>query len=130
MRSFISGPNRISDRDGLGQLPISPGLHSLRAACGRRSDQLARVAELIGIGIKRRIEIDEIDTRVGKFFPIRKPFQIVAKIEPIHSGKHPEIDSFISRFSRRYPRGATVHVARPTRSILRSAQNDKLGRLR
>src|SRR5439155_18575312 len=28
-----------------------------------------------------------------------------------------EIDSFVSRLSRCYPRGATVYVARPTRSI-------------
>jgi hypothetical protein len=27
------------------------------------------------------------------------------------------LNSFVSRLSRRYPRGATVHVARPTRSI-------------
>jgi hypothetical protein len=29
------------------------------------------------------------------------------------------LDSFVSRLSRRFPRGATVHVARPTRSIPR-----------
>src|ERR1700736_2821753 len=29
------------------------------------------------------------------------------------------LNSFVSRLSRRYPRGATVHVARPTRSIPR-----------
>jgi hypothetical protein len=37
---------------------------------------------------------------------------------------NPEIDSFVSRLSRCYPRSATVYVARPTRSILRFAQND------
>jgi hypothetical protein len=26
----------------------------------------------------------KIDTRVGKFFPIREPFQVVAEIQPIH----------------------------------------------
>src|SRR5713101_6073309 len=34
-------------------------------------------------------------------------------------------DSFVSRLSRRYPCGVTVHVARPTRSILDFARNDK-----
>ena len=41
-------------------------------------------------------------------------------------------DSFVSQLTRRYPRGFTVHVARPARSILdfvsllrNSAQNDK-----
>lgn len=35
---------------------------------------------LISVGIKRRIEINEIDAGVGKFFPIGKPFQIVTKV--------------------------------------------------
>ena len=30
-----------------------------------------------GVRVKRRIEIDKIDARVWKFFPIREPFQIV-----------------------------------------------------
>jgi hypothetical protein len=33
---------------------------------------------------KRRIEIKKIDARIGKFLPIRKPFQVVAEIQPIH----------------------------------------------
>ena len=37
-----------------------------------------------GVRVKRRIEIDKIDARVWKFFPIREPFQIVAEIQPIH----------------------------------------------
>ena len=45
---------------------------------------LAEENVVVGVGVKRRIEIDEIDTRIGKFFAIRKPFQIVAKIQPIH----------------------------------------------
>ena len=35
-------------------------------------------------GIKWRIEINKIDTRVGKFAPVAQPLQIVAEIEPIH----------------------------------------------
>jgi len=34
--------------------------------------------------VKRRSEIDKIDTRVGKFFPIRKLLEVIAKIQPIH----------------------------------------------
>jgi hypothetical protein len=45
---------------------------------------LAKEDVVIGVRIKRRIEIDEIDARIGKFFPIGKPFQIVAKIEAVH----------------------------------------------
>src|SRR5439155_20188321 len=46
--------------------------------------RLAKQNVVIGIRVKRRIEIDKIDTRVGKFFPIREPFQVVAEIQPIH----------------------------------------------
>jgi hypothetical protein len=53
--------------------------------------RLAKEDVVIGVRVKRRIEIDKIDTRVGKFFPIRKPFEVVAEIQPIHSGKRPEI---------------------------------------
>ena len=35
---------------------------------------LAKEDVVIGVRIKRRIEIDKVDTGVGKFFPIRKPF--------------------------------------------------------
>src|SRR5437762_1840781 len=87
--------------------------------------RLAKQDVVIGVRVKGRIEINQIDTRIRKLLPIRKPFQIIAEVQPIHLGKCLEIDSFISRFSRRYPRGATVHVARPTRSILDSARNDK-----
>jgi len=42
--------------------------------------RLAKQDIVVGVGVKRRIEIDKIDTRIGKFFPIRKPFQIIAEI--------------------------------------------------
>src|ERR1700730_9638626 len=47
------------------------------------SARLAKEDVVIGVRIKRWIEIDEIDARVGKFAAIRKPFQIVAKIEAV-----------------------------------------------
>jgi hypothetical protein len=37
-----------------------------------------------------------------------------------------KFDSFVARLSRSYHRCATAHVARPIRSILDSARNDKL----
>ena len=46
--------------------------------------RLAKEDVVIGVRVKRRIEIDKIDTRVGKFIPIRKPFQIIAEIEAVH----------------------------------------------
>src|SRR5947209_1980776 len=55
------------------------------------SARLAKEDVVIGVRIKRRIEIDKIDTRIGKFFPIRKPFQVIAEVQPIHSEKCLEI---------------------------------------
>ena len=53
--------------------------------------RLAKENVVIGVRVKRRIEIDKIDARLRKFFPIRKPFQIIAEVQSIHLGKHPEI---------------------------------------
>jgi len=36
--------------------------------------RLAKEDVVIGVGVKRRIEIKKIDTRVGKFLPIRELF--------------------------------------------------------
>src|SRR6266568_3175839 len=75
-------------RPSLVKLPITPGSGRVpRAGEGaelRLAYLPARFAKknvVIGVRIKRRIEIDEIDARVGKFFPIRKPFQIIAEIK-------------------------------------------------
>ncbi len=46
--------------------------------------RLAKENVVIRVRVKRRIEINKIDIRIGKFLPIRKPFQIVAEIQPIH----------------------------------------------
>ena len=49
----------------------------------RLADLPARLAKedvVIGVRVKRRIEINKIDTGVGKFFPIGKPFQIVTEV--------------------------------------------------
>ena len=42
--------------------------------------RLAKEDVVIGVRVKRRIEINKIDTGVGKFFPIGKPFQIVTEV--------------------------------------------------
>ena len=41
---------------------------------------LAKEDIVIGVRIKRWTETDEIDTRVGEFLPIRKPFEVIAEI--------------------------------------------------
>jgi hypothetical protein len=40
---------------------------------------------VVAVRVERRIEIDEINARIGKFARIAQPFQIVAKIKTIHS---------------------------------------------
>src|SRR5437870_8060819 len=68
---------------GVGPAPRVGESVELRLAYG--AAWFAEEDVIIRIRIKRRIEINEIDTRVGKFFPIREPFQVVSKIEAIHS---------------------------------------------
>src|SRR6266581_4944588 len=46
--------------------------------------RLAKENVVIGIRVKRWIEINKIDTRIGKFFPVGKPLQVVAEIEAVH----------------------------------------------
>ena len=67
---------------GVGPAPRVGESVELRLA--HLSARLAKENVVIRVGVKRRIEIDKIDTRIGKFLPIRKPFQIVAEIQPIH----------------------------------------------
>ena len=57
--------------------------------------RLAKKDVVIGVRIKRRIEINEIETRVGEFLAIGKPFQIVAEIQPIHLGKTAHNNRFL-----------------------------------
>ena len=56
---------------------------------------LAKENVVIDVRVKRRIEIDQIDARVGELFPIRKPFKIVAEIQPIHLEKTQNNSRFV-----------------------------------
>lgn len=47
----------------------------------------ARFAEedvAIGVRVKRRIEINKIDTRIRKLFRVPQPSEVVAEIQTIH----------------------------------------------
>jgi hypothetical protein len=87
--------NQFDDRDvwaGADELVISvggigqtPGVgESVELGLAYLSARLAKEDVVIGVRVKRRIEINKIDAGVRKFFPIREPFQIVAEIQPIH----------------------------------------------
>src|SRR5882724_291406 len=58
---------------------------------------LAKEDVVIGVRVKRRIEIDEIDTRIWKFAAIGQPLEIVTKVQTIHSSQHPEISPLRSK---------------------------------
>jgi len=88
-RGFRSIQRTITGLGGIGPAPsVSEGVE-LRLA--DLPGWLAKEDVVIGVGVKRRIEIDKIDARVRKFFPIRKPFEIVAEIKAVHLNQHPEI---------------------------------------
>jgi len=71
---------------GLGGIDPAPGIgEGAKLRLAYLSARLAKEDVVIGVRIKLRIEINKINDRIGKFFPIRKPFQVVAKIQPIHS---------------------------------------------
>src|SRR6266568_2323586 len=55
------------------------------------SARLAKEGIVIGVRVKRRIEIDQIDARIWKFAAIGQPLEIVTKVQTIHSSQHPEI---------------------------------------
>jgi hypothetical protein len=44
---------------------------------------LAEEDIVIGIRIKRRIEINEIDAGIGKFFRAPQPAEVIAEIKPV-----------------------------------------------
>src|SRR5262245_20661504 len=49
--------------------------------------RLAKKDVVICLRIKRPIQRNKIEANVGKFFAVRKPFQIVAEIQAVHSGQ-------------------------------------------
>jgi hypothetical protein len=42
---------------------------------------LALRVSLFGVGVKRRVEIDEIDAGIGEFFRIPQPAKVIAEVE-------------------------------------------------
>jgi hypothetical protein len=66
---------------GVGGVGPAPGVgESVELSLAYLSARLAKENVIIRVRVKRRIEIDEINTRVRKFLPIRKPCQVIAKV--------------------------------------------------
>src|SRR2546429_10010452 len=79
---------------GVGGIGPAPGVgEGVELRLTYLSGRFTKQNVVIGVGIKRRIEIDKIDARVGKFLSIRKAFQIVHKIEAGDSSALFSIDS-------------------------------------
>ena len=69
----------------LGSVGPTPGVgEGVELRLAHLSAPLAKEDVVIGVRVKRRIEIDKIDAGVGKFLPVGKPFQIIAEIEAVH----------------------------------------------
>src|SRR5213078_1508864 len=60
----------------------------------------------------------------GNSFRSESHFKLSPKYSRFIQGNIQRFDSFVARLSCSYPCCATVHVARPTRSILDFARND------
>ena len=70
----------------LGSVGPTPGIgESVELCLAYRAAGLTEENVVIRVRVKWRIEIDKIDTLVGKFLPIRKPFEIIAEVEPVSS---------------------------------------------
>ncbi len=54
-------------------------------APGSLPARLAKENIVIGVRVKRRIEINKIDTRIGELAPVAQPLQIVAEIQAVHA---------------------------------------------
>ena len=66
---------------GFGGIRPAPGIgESVELRLAYFAARLPEEDVVIGVRVKRRIEIDKIDARVGKFFPVGKPFQVIAEI--------------------------------------------------
>ena len=58
---------------------------SVELCLAHRAARLAEEDVVIGIRVKRWIEIDKIDTRIGEYAPAAQPLQIVAEIKAVHA---------------------------------------------
>ena len=57
---------------------------SMELRLAHRAARLAKKNVVIGIRVKRRIEINKIDTRIRELASVAQPLQIVAKIQAVH----------------------------------------------
>ncbi len=91
----MEGFHHFDDRDvralvdelviGLGGVGPTPSISEGVELClAYFAAGLAEEDVVIGIRVKRRIEINEIDAGIGKFFRIPQPAKVIAEVKPVH----------------------------------------------
>ena len=69
---------------GVGPIPgVGEGVELRLAGFAGR---LAEEHVVIGVGIERRVEINEVHAGIGKHLPVAQPLEIVAKQQTVHLG--------------------------------------------
>ena len=69
---------------GLGGIGPTPGVgESVELRLAYFTAGLPEEDIVIGVGIKRRIEVNEIDARIRKFFRIPQPAKVIAEIQAV-----------------------------------------------
>jgi len=70
---------------GLGGVGPAPGIgESVELRLAYFAAGLAEEDVVIGVRIKRRIEIDEIDAGIGELLGVPQPGQVISKIKAVH----------------------------------------------
>ena len=93
----MEGFHHLDDRDvgtgvdelmvGLGRVGPAPGVgEGVELRLAGRPGRLVEEDVVVGVGVERRIEIDQVDAGIGELFGVPKPFEVV-----------PEVEAFISR---------------------------------
>ena len=70
---------------GLGGVSPAPGIsEGVKLRLAYFAAGLTEKDVIIGVRIKRRIEINEIDGGIREFFRVPQPAKVIAEIEPVH----------------------------------------------
>ena len=69
---------------GLGGVGPAPGIgERVELRLAYFAAGFAEEDVVIGVGVKRRIEIDEIDAGIGELFRVPQPAKVVAKVKAV-----------------------------------------------
>jgi len=72
----------------LGSVGPAPGVgKGVKLRLAHFAARLAKENIVIRVRVKRRIEINKIDTRIRELFRVPQPREFVAKIQTVHRGK-------------------------------------------